>query len=88
MAATSRVPLLTLEDLPPGFIRNSDETMQSSSSGAIANCEAARAQGYAFVLQHDGDAIEQVCVTSSPLSSILERMKPLLPSGKLFWMQC
>lgn len=84
MAATSRVPLLTLEDLPPGFIRNSDETMQSSSSGAIANCEAARAQGYAFVLQHDGDAIEQVCVTSSPLSSIFGENETTSPVGEAF----
>ncbi|MBD2055244.1 hypothetical protein H6F88_04255 [Oculatella sp. FACHB-28] len=44
--------------------------MQNSSSGAIANCEAAEAQGYAFALQQDGEIIERVCVTSSPISNI------------------
>jgi hypothetical protein len=85
MAANSQVPLLTLEDLPTGFIHYSDETMQSSSSwGAIANCKAARAQGYAFVLQQDGEMIEQVCVTSSALSSIFGENKTPSPIGEAF----
>jgi hypothetical protein len=62
--------LITLEDLPAGFTHYSSEAMQSSSSGAIANCEAAEAQGYAFALQQDSEIIERVCVTSSPISNI------------------
>jgi hypothetical protein len=69
--ASASTPLLTLEDLPPGFTHYSSEVMQSGSSlGAIANCEAAEAQGYAFALQQEGEDAERVCVTSSPLSNI------------------
>ncbi|NJN57113.1 MAG: hypothetical protein HC879_06215 [Leptolyngbyaceae cyanobacterium SL_5_9] len=85
IAANSRVPLLTLEDLPPGFIRYSDEMIQSSSSsGAIANCKVAKAQGSAFVLQQDGEMIERVCVTSSPLSSIFGENGTTSPIGEAF----
>jgi hypothetical protein len=85
IAANSQVPLLTLEDLPSGFIHYSDETMQSSSSsGAIANCEVAKAQGSAFVLQQDGEMIERVCVTSSPLSSIFGENGATSPIGEAF----
>lgn len=68
--ASTSTPLLTLEDLPPGFTHYSSEVMQNGSSGAIANCEAAEAQGYAFALQQDGEIAERVCVTSSPISNI------------------
>ncbi|MBD1999634.1 hypothetical protein H6G00_23975 [Leptolyngbya sp. FACHB-541] len=68
--ASASTPLLTLEDLPPGFTYYSSEEMQNGSSGAIANCETAEAQGYAFALQQDGEIIERVCVTSSPISNI------------------
>lgn len=76
LAANSTAPLLTLEDLPPGFTHY--------SGGAIANCEAAEAQGTAFVLQQDGEIIERICVTSSALSNIFGDSETDSPVGKAF----
>jgi hypothetical protein len=82
--ATS-TPLITLEDLPAGFTHYSSEGMQSGFSlEAIANCEAAEVQGYAFALQQNGEIIERVCVTSSPISNIFGNSESNSALGEAF----